>query len=294
MAVKPSSLWDGLRPMMLLVSISSVLLGMATAHSSGASWLMADGLLLVLGVVLAHAGFNLFTSYQDVVSGFASRATAMPFSRPLTTSKADADLLRRVAVGLLFIALVIGAYFVNKSGPALLIPIIFTLLMVALYHSWLMRNPHLNLILPGVMLGPVLVMSCHFILTGEYSFFALHASLASFFLVNNLFLLNQYPNYHLNRELGRFYFPVMYGTKRSSVVYVVFALGVMYVIGMGDIIGLLAEPVPWAMLPLLFSLYAVVGGFKYGTDGDKLRPHLWANMAATLLVTLMLAYLMVI
>lgn len=294
MLVKLRALWTGLRPMMLLVSVSSVLLGMATAYSSGASLLCMESALLIVGVLLAHAGFNLFVSYQDVVSGFAHQAKAMPFMRPLTISSSEAGFVKQAAMALILVALVIAAYFVSKSGLGLLVPIGFTLLMMALYHGWLMRNPHLNLILPGILLGPILVLSCHFILTGEYSFFALHASLACFFLVNNLFLLNQYPNYHLNRELGRFYFPVMYGTKRSSVVYVVFALGAMYVIGMGDIIGLLAEPVTWAMLPLLCALYAVVGAFKYGTNGDKLRPHLWANLVATVSVTLMLALLMVV
>ena len=176
----------------------------------------------------------------------------------------------------------------------LLVPIVFVTLMILLYHSWLMRQPHVNLIVPGMIVGPVLGLSAYYALTGVYSYDALYASLASFFLVSNLFILGQYPNWQLNRELGRFYFPSMYGTKRSSVVYVVFVMGVLYVIGMGDIIGLLPELAPLAMIPMGLAIYAVVGGFKYGSDGVKLRPHLWANWAASIITTLMLVVLIVL
>ncbi len=292
MGVNLLGLWRASRPIMVLVSIFSVLLALAVAGGHGAAVVPFEAGLLMLGVVLAHVGFNLLCSYHDVISGFASRSAAMPFNNTTMLVEAQSSLLRRAAAVLISLALLVGGYFVLAQGLGLLFPILFSLLMVVSYHRWALRKPHVGLILSGIVLGPVLIVSTHYALTGVYDFDALYVSLASFFLICNLFLLNQYPNYHLNLELGRFYFPVVYGTKRSSVVHVVFSLGVLYVIGMGDIIGLLPEQSPWAMVPMLLALYAVVGGFKFGTDGERLRPHLWANMAALLLVELMLVVLL--
>ncbi len=286
------ALWRGSRPMMVLVGIFSVLLALAVAHHDGVAVIPLEISLLLLGVALAHAGFNLLCGYYDLTSGFSSRAAAMPFNNTRGLVEAQSGLLKRAAITALILALLLGGYFVWAKGVALLYPILFSLLMIVLYHRWSMRKPHISLILPGTLLGPVLTVSAYYALTGQYDFDALYISLATFFLVCNLFLLNQYPNYHLNRELGRFYFPVIFGTKRSSVVHVVFSLGVLYVIGMGDIIGQLPEPSPWAMVPMLLALYAVVGGFKYGTNGERLKPHLWANMAAVLLVELILVLLL--
>ncbi len=292
MGVNLLALWRASRPMMVLVSVFSVLLALAVAAGHGVSVVPLEAGLLMSGVVLAHVGFNLLCSYHDVASGFSSRSVAMPFSDTTMLLEAQSRLLKRAAVALIALALLVGGYFVLARGLGLLFPILFSLLMVVSYHRWSLRKPHVGLILPGIILGPILIVSSYYALTGVYDFDALYVSLASFFLICNLFLLNQYPNYYLNLELSRFYFPVVYGTKRSSVVHVVFSLGVLYVIGMGDIIGLLPEQSPWAMLPMLLALYAVVGGFKFGTDGERLKPHLWANMAALLLVELMLVALL--
>ena len=281
-------------PLMVMVTLLSLLLMVATAISEGAEFNLFHVLLLGFGVVLTHVSFNLFCCFHDLKSGFAARAAAMPFSASVAMPEQAANSIKRGAQLTLFLALLCGGYFVVTVGYGLLLPILFVTLMILLYHSWLMVRPHINLIIPGLVVGPILGLSSYYALTGIYSYDALYVSLASFFLVSNLFLLAQYPNWQLNRELGRFYFPVMYGTKRSSVVYVVFILGVLYVIGMGDIIGLLPEPAPWAMLPMGLAVYAVVGGFKYGSDGEKLRPHLWANWAATIMTTLMLAILILL
>ena len=281
-------------PLMVMVTLASLFLMIAKAASDGIALAWLDVVLLLLGGGLAHVSFNLFCIFHDLKSGFAARAEAMPFSSSVGVAEQSAGSIKRVAWLTLVLALGCGGYFVAKEGVGLLVPIFFVTLMIFLYHNWLMLRPHINLIIPGLVVGPVLGLSSYYALSGVYSYDALYISLASFFLVSNLFLMGQYPNWQLNRELRRFYFPVMYGTKRSSVVYVVFIMGVLYVIGMGDIIGLLPEPAPWAMLPMLLAVYAVVGGFKYGTDGERLRRHLWANWAATIITTLILALLILL
>lgn len=281
-------------PLMVMVTLVSMLLAVVTAISDGMSIAWLDMVLLTLGVAFAHVGFNLLCCSHDLESGFATRAEPMPLLVSRGISGEYSSAIKRVGGLMLFLALMSGGYFVATVGLGLLFPIVFVSAMILLYHSWLMRKPHLNLIVPGLVIGPVLVLSSYYALTGIYSYDALYVSLASFFLVSNLFLLGQYPNWQLNRELGRFYFPVVYGTKRSSVVYVVFIMGVMYVIGMGDIIGLLPESAQWAMLPVGLAIYAVVGGFKYGTNGERLRPFLWASWAATIITTLILSILILI
>ncbi len=278
------------RPMMLLVSLSSFFLALVTLDSS--LWLNWNVLLLIVGILAAHAGFNLLCSARDVASGYSHLAKPMPLFSSIQGDEDEAKLLHRAGFTMLVLALLIGIFFTLRVGSVLMLPIVFTLVMIFLYPGWLLKSPHINLVMPGILLGPVLILSANYALGGEYNFTALYVSLAAFFLISNLYLLQQYTNWQLNREQQRFYFPVVYGTKRSSVVYVVFIMGAMYVIGMGDVIGVLVESASWAMLPLLLSIYAVVGGFKFGSKEAFLSPYLWCNWLATVMTPMLLVVLM--
>jgi len=132
------------------------------------------------------------------------------------------------------------------------------------------------------------VMGSEYVLTGHYSFLAFVVSMVPFFLVNNLLLLNQYPDVEADRAVGRRTFPIVFGTKRSTVVYVVFVFGVMYVLGIGVAVAVLPPLAMAAMLPLLAAVYALVGGFKYGDQPERLGPYLTANMLAAVFTNLVL------
>ena len=87
-------------------------------------------------------------------------------------------------------------------------------------------------------------------------------TLIPFFLVNNLLLLNQYPDIDADKTVGRNHFPIHYGITASNLVYLAFLLAAF-----GLVVALVVWGVlPWlgliGLLPLLLGLYAYLGAIR--------------------------------
>jgi 1,4-dihydroxy-2-naphthoate octaprenyltransferase len=69
-----------------------------------------------------------------------------------------------------------------------------------------------------------MVGGSYYALSGGYNWQVLLVSLIPFFLVNNLLLLNQFPDLHADRDAGRKHILTRYGYRFSSRVYLLFLL----------------------------------------------------------------------
>ena len=133
-----------------------------------------------------------------------------------------------------------------------------------------------------------MVVGTHFVLTGQHSTNAWLAAPVPFFLVNNLLLLNQYPDIEADRSVGRNHIVIAYGTRISSYVYAAIALSAYLVILAGVYFGHFPHLSLLAMAPALLSLYALQGASRFGSDIGNHQPYLAANVAATILTPLLL------
>ncbi len=128
-----------------------------------------------------------------------------------------------------------------------------------------------------------------FVLTGRYSFTAFTASLIPFFLVNDLLLLNQFPDAEADRSVGRRHLPILIGKKTSSHVYTAF-LALAY---LSIILGVALRLLPkWSMLGLLtisLAIPAAHRAMRYAEETDKLMPALVMNVLINLLTPLCMA-----
>ena len=181
----------------LILTPACVLLGLGTATRSSGHIRVIQFIFLLIGAVAAHISVNAFNEYFDFRSGLDFRTSRTPFSGgsgtlPLSPSLAQQAL--RTAIATFAITILIGLYFLMLRGLLLLPLGLFGLLIIVAYTPWMARNPFLCLIAPGLGFGPLMVMGTHFALTGEYPWTAFVASLVPFFLVNDLLLLNQFPD----------------------------------------------------------------------------------------------------
>src|SRR5690606_28083014 len=80
-------------------------------------------------------------------------------------------------------------------------------------------NPLLCLIAPGLGFGVLMVAGSHLLLAGSVDSRAWLASLLPFFLVNNLLLLNQFPDIDADRQAGRYHALIPWGVKRSAQIF---------------------------------------------------------------------------
>lgn len=276
----------------LLLPPACVALGMGTAlgetrHLNGLYVLLA-----LFGALCAHVSVNALNEYVDGVSGLDARTQRTPFSGGSGVLPAHPEMTRvALFIGLAALALTaaIGLYFALQRGPGILLLGAVGVLVIVTYTPWLTRQPWLCLIAPGLGFGTLMVLGTHFVLTGHYSWTALVASLVPFFLVNNLLLLNQFPDAEADQSVGRRHVLIVLGARGSSLLYGAF-LALTYV---AIIAGVCAHLLPRMSLlglaTLLLAIPTIIGVYRHARDIPKLLPYQGFNVILNLLTPVLVA-----
>ena len=208
-------LFGPMRPPFLILAPACALVGLGTAYlqTKHINWFYF--LLAAVAAVLAHISVNAFNEYFDYKSEVDTRTQRTPFSGGSGTLQAHPELAKATLAlswGSLAIVGLIGLYFCSVWGWQALPVGIMGLVLLYGYTAWMVYQPVLCLIAPGLGFGPLMVLSVHFALTGTFTWQALIASFVPFFLVSNLLLLNQFPDVEADRSVGRKHFPILVGT----------------------------------------------------------------------------------
>jgi len=247
--------------------------------------------LALCGAIFAHISVNTFNEYLDFKSGLDLATTRTPFSGGSGALPQNPGMLRAVfTLGIisLLATLIIGIFFIWKYGTAI-IPIGVTgLLIIVTYTGWINKHPFLCLIAPGIGFGFLMVAGTQFVLQGEYDSLSWLVALIPFFLVNNLLLLNQYPDIKADASVGRYHFPIAYGIKRSNMVYGLFALTTAVAIVALIMLGQLPALSLIALLPMPLACFALYGAIKHGAAIGDFPKFLAANVAITIATPLLL------
>lgn len=214
------------RPPFLLLTLSCVFLGVALSWHAAphdASWWLHVSLVL-LGGLAAHVSVNALNEYMDFKVGLDQTTQRTPFSGGSGVLPSRPDLASyALALGLggLLVVALIGGYFLVVVPDARL-PLLLLgglgVVLVAFYTPWLTRRPWLCLIAPGLGFGPAMVLGTQVVLTGQWTWAGVLASLLPFFMVNNLLLLNQFPDVEPDRRAGRLTLPMVVGLRGSVQV----------------------------------------------------------------------------
>ncbi len=277
-------------PFLILTPVC-VLLGLSVVIASQRE---VEGYLLVLTLLVAmfaHVSVNALNEYFDFSNGLDLKTLRTPFSGgsgalPQHPEMAVAVLI--LGLGSLLATVLLGAFFVWKYGAAVMPLGVAGLLLVAAYTPWITKRPFLCLIGPGLGFGFLMVAGTHFAMTGEYSTLSWQVAVVPFFLVNNLLLLNQYPDIHADRSVGRNNILIAYGTQLGSVVYGVFATLAMAAIVLLAGSGIVPALSLIALLPMPLAFFALSGAVKYGEAIGNYPHFLLANVLVALLTPALL------
>ena len=276
----------------LILTPAIVLLGIGAAFYRSGSVDLVQAVIVLIGAVAAHVSVNALNEYFDFRSGLDLRTQRTPFSGgsgTLPAQPASAPMALVIGLAAMAITAAVGLYFVLVRGLAIIPLGLAGLLLIAVYTVWLTRFPILCLIAPGLGFGLFMVMGTDFSLTGQYSRTAFVASLVPFFLVNNLLLLNQFPDVEADRSIGRKHLPIVIGRRASSWVYILFLLLTYASIVAGVLAGLLPA---WTLLGLLTVLLAVpagVGARRHADDIPNLVPFMVRNVLLNILTPVLMA-----
>ena len=274
----------------LLLTPGCVLLGVGTAMWTTGSVNPLFFFLVLMAASCAHVSVNAFNEYFDFRSGLDSRTVRTPFSggSGALQARPEAARVAWITAWISFaVAALIGLCFVLLRGPAILPLGILGLFLVYAYTPWLVRNPVLCLIAPGLGFGPLMVMSVHFALTGSYSWTAFVASLVPFFLVSDLLLLNQFPDVEADRIVGRRHVPILYGRRTASLIYNLFLLLAYLTILLGVAFRLLPAMSLIGLLSAFIAVPAGIRAFRHADDIPKLAPALGMNVLVNLLTPIL-------
>ena len=265
----------------LILPPACVLLGLGTAVREIGNVNAFYFILSLIGAISAHISVNAFNEYFDFKSGLDFNTKRTPFSGGSGTLPENPEAARYAlitAIVSFFITLSIGVFFLSVWGRDILPIGILGLITIFCYTPWVTRNPYLCLLAPGLGFGPLMVMGTHFVLTGEYSISSFIASLIPFFLVNNLLLLNQYPDTDADKSVGRKSLPVIRGRRVSSIVFSIFLAMTYISIVVGIQLGYLPRISMIGLLTIFIAVPVCIGSFRYADDMGKLIPYMGMNV----------------
>jgi 1,4-dihydroxy-2-naphthoate octaprenyltransferase len=290
-----SGLRNLLGPMRLpfiILTPACVLLGIASAVWTSGSVDIFHSILALVGAIFAHMSVNALNEYFDFKSGLDSMTRRTPFSGGSGILPENPKLSRQaLSTGLITLAItiLIGSYFLAIRGLSLLPMGVLGLLIILSYTTWISHNPILCLIAPGIGFGPLMVMGTNLVLTGGYSWSAFIASLVPFFLVNDLLLLNQFPDIEADRAVGRRHLPIILGRRASSIIYGVFLLAAYLTIIFGVWFEYLPKASLLGLVSVLISVPAFLGAINYSENIPKLIPYMGLNVIINIVTPVLVA-----
>ena len=276
----------------VILAPACVLVGLGTAYwqTGHINWFYS--VLALIAGISAHISVNAFNEYFDFKTDLDARTQKTPFSGGSGTLQAHPELANGALViswVTLAISALIGLYFASVWGWWVILFGIVGLILLYGYTAWMVYQPALCLIAPGLGFGPLMVLSTHFALTGTFTWQALIASLVPFFLVSNLLLLNQFPDVEADRSIGRRHYPILLGRTTSGYIYIGFLIATYLVIAMGVFFGLLPRFSLLAMLTVILAVQVIRNVLANSENVPALIPSLGQNVIINLLTPVLLA-----
>lgn len=279
------------RPSFLILTPICIFLGFSSSLALGSTIDLSVFFLVLIGATFAHVSVNTLNEYYDFKSGLDLKTDKTPFSGgsgALPDNPEMAESVFILGIVSLLVTVTIGIYFILEFGIRILPIGVAGITLIISYTQWLNRLPFLCLISPGLGFGILMVVGTHVILKGNHSPLPWLLSLIPFFLINNLLLLNQYPDIKADASVGRNTFPIAFGLKKSNAIYTVFMLATYGLLLFYIFKGYIPNLSIIALIPVLFSVFALIGAIKYMSRIGEFPQYMGANVAATILTPLLL------
>jgi 1,4-dihydroxy-2-naphthoate octaprenyltransferase len=274
----------------LLLAVALSLVGVATAYWHGFRH-FGHSLLLVLGVVLAHASVNLFNELSDHRTRIDEHTQRTPFSGGsgmLQAGKTTPPQVARAAYGTMLAAGAIGLYFALTSGWPILVLMAAGAIAIRFYTSHLSRWL-VGELASGLTLGCFVVIGVHYALSSYMTSDILYVSLVPGILTALLLFLNEFPDAGADLQGGRRHLVIFFGKKRSAFLYSGTVLLVFVLIAAGPFLLNIPYTILIALATLPLGAAAAILALKHHEDPARMMRAQGLNVALVILTDLLLA-----
>ncbi|MBN2345757.1 MAG: prenyltransferase [Candidatus Aminicenantes bacterium] len=274
----------------LILALVLTLIGVATARWHGFVH-AAHSLLLAAGVLLAHAAVNLFNELSDYRTGIDSHTVRTPFSGGSGMLQLGTTTPRQVACaayGALLGAGAVGLYFAWVSGWPILVLMACGAVAIRFYTSHLARW-RIGEAASGLTLGSFVVIGVHYALVRTMTADIVYISLVPGLLTTLLLFLNEFPDAEADRRGGRRHLVIVFGTRRSAVIYAGAVLLVFALVAAGPFLLNIPHEVRIALAGLPLGAAAAALVLRHHGQPERLVPAQGLNVAMVILTDLLLA-----
>lgn len=280
------------RPPFLVLTPCCLLIAVAYAVADGISLDYLHLLLIFIGALAAHVSVNMFNEFEDFSSGLDFTTQRTSFSGGSGTLPKAPTLAKAVhlgAVSSLLVTIAIGVYLIPIGGWPLLPIGLAGVLLIYFYTSRITRHPFICLMAPGLAFGPLMVCGAYSVLSGRNHAAVFSASLIVFFLVNNLLLLNQFPDVDADHKVGRRHLPIAVGRRKAAWVYLTFLIAAYATLLANIGVGWMPLSSAIGLLPLLIAIPLVKTLLNHYDDMPALQSAMASNVAITLITPVLVA-----
>jgi len=224
---------------LIMTFISAALAGLFALRDQAFHFL--PWLALTLGLILAHASNNIFNDYTDFIRGvdkdnyYRNLYGAQPIASGLMTRRQHLTYFAITAL----IAFLLGLYLIWYTGFSATAWILLGLgAFFLLFYTWPLKGLAMGEVAVLSVWGPLMIGGGHYVLTQEWNWFVVIASLPYVLGVTTVIFGKHIDKLDMDIEKGIHTLPVVIGEKASRYA----VLGMM-------------------IAPYLFTLYLIVAKF---------------------------------
>jgi len=242
-----------------------------------------DSFLILIAMISSHIGVNALNEYQDFKSGLDLSTDKTIFSGgsgTLVDHPEFAERAKQIAFGAIGLAVLIGLWFVFSVGIELLPVGVLGLWIVMNYTTVINRHPWLCLVAPGFGIGILATLGSVYILSGGLSWEAVFLGLGYALLLNNLLLLNQFPDKQADEAVQRCHMWIAKGPVVSLALFRAQWISAFALVA----ISVLFADLPWFGLSILCVMMLVYPLWRYTQSEQCLSDNLLSALGKNVLL----------
>ncbi|HEU0294784.1 MAG TPA: prenyltransferase [Anaerolineales bacterium] len=208
---------------LVMTFISAALAGLFAWRDGSFSFL--PWVALTFGLILAHASNNIFNDYTDFVRGvdkdnyYRNIYGAQPVASGLMTKRQHLTYFAVTAL----IALAFGLYLVSYTNFSTTTWILLGMgAFFLLFYTWPLKGMAMGELAVLIVWGPLMIGGGHYVLTHEWNWFVVIASLPYVLGVTTVIFGKHIDKLDMDQKKGIHTLPVVIGEKASR--YTVLAM----------------------------------------------------------------------
>jgi 1,4-dihydroxy-2-naphthoate octaprenyltransferase len=200
-----------------------------------------------------------------------------------------ADAVRAAAIIGLSITIAIGLFLVGNGDWYLALIGLLGIGLIYFYTSKITHHAWLCLIAPGLAFGPLMMGGAYLAFGGQKGLGVFMVSLMVFFLVNNLLLLNQFPDLEADKRFGRLHLPILIGRQNATWFFVIFLVAAYLILLTGVWLKVLSVYSLLGGLTVLIAIPVANKVIQHAEHVELIKPTMALNVAIALATPVLVA-----